>query len=369
MQRELLYRCSSGSGKAMANSTGCSSVEDVGQQGQASAQVPVPDDQGDVQWSSVTRAHSSLIGSVDLGILIRPSSQYFQHLRIPRKDKEADTGKRGESQGESMPNVEGTMDPIDPPPHEHSSSKRRPSWLRETLEDVENHIAPRGTFRETYEPSSPDVPPLSIPSTSDNISSSDGVSEDENPAPPSRDPPSAPQLPKWVRATRDAAGALAGDPTDQHRTRSQFDGASSLLAQASVNYDPDTFAEALGHPDWETTMNEEYCSLLTNDTWDLVPLPKRQKLIRCKWVYRTKFGPDGKVGKHKARLVAKGFSQVEGIDCIETFSPVAKMNSIRLVFTLAASFKWEVHQMDVKFAFLHGDLHEEIYMEQPPSFI
>ena len=116
-------------------------------------------------------------------------------------------------------------------------------------------------------------------------------------------------------------------------------------------------------------MNEEYPSLLANDTWDLVHLPKGQKLVRCKWVYRTKYGLDGKVDKHKARLVAKGFSQVEGIDYTETFSPVAKMNSIRLVLSLAASFKWEVHQMDVKSAFLHGGLHEEIYMEQPIGFI
>eukprot|EP00253_Pinus_taeda_P033679 PITA_33679 len=116
-------------------------------------------------------------------------------------------------------------------------------------------------------------------------------------------------------------------------------------------------------------MNEEYHSLLANDTWDLVPLPKGRKLVRCKWVYRTKYGPDGKVDKHKARLVAKGFLQVEGIDYTETFSPVAKMNSIRLVLSLAASLKWEFHQMDVKSSFLHGDLHEEIYMEQPIGFI
>eukprot|EP00253_Pinus_taeda_P009585 PITA_09585 len=116
-------------------------------------------------------------------------------------------------------------------------------------------------------------------------------------------------------------------------------------------------------------MNEEYHSLLANDTWDLVPLPKGRKLVRCKWVYRTKYGPDEKVDKHKARLVAKGFSQVEGIDYTETFSPVAKMNFVRLVLSLTASFKWEVHQMDVKSAFLHGDLHEEIYMEQHIGFI
>ena len=116
-------------------------------------------------------------------------------------------------------------------------------------------------------------------------------------------------------------------------------------------------------------MNKEYKSLLANETWDLVPLPKGRKLVRCKWVYRTMYGPDGKVDKHKARLVAKGFSQVEGIDYTETFAPVAKMNSIHLVLSFVASYKWEVHQMDVKSTFLHGDLHEAIYIEQPPGFI
>jgi hypothetical protein len=95
-------------------------------------------------------------------------------------------------------------------------------------------------------------------------------------------------------------------------------------------------------------MNEEYRSLMENNTWDLVPLPKGRKLVRCKWVYRTKYASDGSVERHKARLVAKGFSQVEGIDYNETFSPVEKMNSICLVLALAASHKWEVHQMDVK---------------------
>ena len=137
----------------------------------------------------------------------------------------------------------------------------------------------------------------------------------------------------------------------------------------SENYDPDTFAEASSHPAWDATMKEEYKSLLDNDTWDLVPLPKGRKLVRCKWVYRTKYGPDDKVDKCKAKLVVKGFSQVEGIDYTETFAPIAKMNSICLVLSLVASYKWEVHQMDVKSSFLHGNFHEEIYMEKPPVFI
>jgi hypothetical protein len=116
-------------------------------------------------------------------------------------------------------------------------------------------------------------------------------------------------------------------------------------------------------------MNEEYCSLMESDTLDLVPLPKGRKLVRCKWVYITKYASDGSVERHKVRLVAKGFSQVEGIDYNETFSHVEKMNSMRLVLSLAASHKWEVHQMGVKYAFLHGYFQEEIYMEQCPGYV
>jgi hypothetical protein len=105
-------------------------------------------------------------------------------------------------------------------------------------------------------------------------------------------------------------------------------------------------------------MNEEYRSLMANDIWDLVPLPKGRKLVKCKWIYRTKYASDGSVERHKAWLVAKGFSQVEGNDYNETFVIVAKMNFIHFVLALDASHKWELHQMDVKSAFLHGDLQE-----------
>jgi hypothetical protein len=141
------------------------------------------------------------------------------------------------------------------------------------------------------------------------------------------------------------------------------------LAQVSETCDPKTFAEASGHPDWDTEINEEYHSLMANDTWDLVPLPKGRKLVRCKWVYKTKYASNESVERHEAQLVAKGFSQVEGIDYNETFAPVAKMNSICHVLSLAASRKWEVHQMDVKSAFFNGDLQEEIHMEQPLAYV
>ena len=129
------------------------------------------------------------------------------------------------------------------------------------------------------------------------------------------------------------------------------------MAQVSENHDPKTFAEALGNPEWDAAMDEEYCSLMANDTWDLVPLPKGRKLVRCKWVYKTKYASDGIVERLKARLVAKGFSQVEGIDYNESFPPVTKMNYIHVVLSLAALHNWEFHQMDVNSAFLHGVLH------------
>ena len=109
------------------------------------------------------------------------------------------------------------------------------------------------------------------------------------------------------RSTQDVAGSLAGDLADRQHTRSQFERASSLLAQVLENPDPETFEEAFGHQNCDEAMNEEYCSLLANDTWDLVPLPKGRKLVRYRWVYKTKFGSNGKVDRHKARLVAKGF--------------------------------------------------------------
>jgi hypothetical protein len=102
---------------------------------------------------------------------------------------------------------------------------------------------------------------------------------------------------------------------------------------------------------------------------DLVPLPSGGKLVICRWFYRTKSAVDGHIKKYKARLVSKGFQQVHGIDYDETFAPVVNMDSIRLALTIAKTKGWEVHQMDVKNAFLYGDLSEEMYMEQPQEFM
>jgi hypothetical protein len=132
---------------------------------------------------------------------------------------------------------------------------------------------------------------------------------------------------------------------------------------------PHTYIEAVGNPLWGASMQEEHDSLQENQTWDLVPLPPGRKLIRCKWVYRTKREAYGHVSMYKARLVAKGFQQIHGIDYDETFAPVENMDSIHLALAIVVAKGWEVHSMDVKNYFLHGDLSEEIYMEQLQGFI
>ncbi len=118
---------------------------------------------------------------------------------------------------------------------------------------------------------------------------------------------------------------------------------------------------------WELAMQEEIKSLHANNTWDLVPLPKGRKALPNKWVYKVKC-VDAKP-KYKARLVAKGYAQKEGIDFQEIFSPVVKLTTLRVLFALAAVLDLELNQMDVKTAFLHGDIEEDIYMKQPEGFV
>ncbi|XP_058751721.1 uncharacterized protein LOC131624794 [Vicia villosa] len=116
---------------------------------------------------------------------------------------------------------------------------------------------------------------------------------------------------------------------------------------------------------WIKAMNEELQALQENFTWDIVSCPPDIKPIGCKWVYSVKLNSDGSLNRFKARLVALGNKQEYGIDYDETFAPVAKMTSVRTVLSIAASNGWSFHQMDVKNAFLHGDLTEDIYMTPP----
>lgn len=139
-----------------------------------------------------------------------------------------------------------------------------------------------------------------------------------------------------------------------------------------VEDDPKTFSKAVASRDsafWKEIVNDEIDSLLSNNTWVLVDLPPRSKAIGCKWVFRKKYNTDGSVQTFKGMLVAKGFRQKEGVDYFDTYAPVARITSIRVLLVLSSLYKLFVHQMDVKTAFLNSDLEEEVYIEQPEDFV
>ncbi|RVW29639.1 Retrovirus-related Pol polyprotein from transposon TNT 1-94 [Vitis vinifera] len=109
-------------------------------------------------------------------------------------------------------------------------------------------------------------------------------------------------------------------------------------------------------------------ALKKNGTWEVVDLPREKKVVGCKWVFTIKSKADGSVERYKARLVVKGFTQNYEIDYQETFAPVAKINSIRVLLSLAVNSNWPLHQLDVKNVFLNGDLEEEVFMSPPLGF-
>jgi hypothetical protein len=133
--------------------------------------------------------------------------------------------------------------------------------------------------------------------------------------------------------------------------------------------EPICFEQAVGNPKWDNAMDEEMATLDANATWELVALPKDKKAIGCKWVYKVKHNTNGSMNRYKARLVAKGYAQTYGINYEETYSLVAKMTTVRAIIAMATTKGWSLHQMDVKNVLFHGDLQEEMDMEQPPSYV
>lgn len=135
-----------------------------------------------------------------------------------------------------------------------------------------------------------------------------------------------------------------------------------------VSTDPLYFEEAVKITNWRLAMDNENKSIEKNQTWTLTELPLGAKVIGVKWFYKTKYDEHGNIDKYKARLVAKGYSQKYGVDYTKVYAPVARMDTLRMIIALAAHKNWQIFQLDVKSAFLHGELNEDVYVEQPRGY-
>ncbi|GKV09408.1 hypothetical protein SLEP1_g20916 [Rubroshorea leprosula] len=179
---------------------------------------------------------------------------------------------------------------------------------------------------------------------------------------PTRSPQSAPTPQPRRMFTRSMSGAIL-------RKEKPWEQVYDLDTYALLVAEPTCYDEAYGKQEWENSMKEEIDSIEKNNTWELVDKPEGKTPIGVKWVYRVKYKANGSVQKYKARLVAKGYVQKHGIDFLETFSPIARFETVRLVIALAAQMKWKIFQFDVKSTFLNGWLEEDVYVEQPEGFI
>ena len=142
----------------------------------------------------------------------------------------------------------------------------------------------------------------------------------------------------------------------------------SFALALTIAKEPEPYAQALNDPKWLDAMKAEIDALQATHTWVMCKLPPSKVPIGCKWVYKIKLKADGSVERYKSRLVAKGFTQTEGIDFYETFSPMVKFVTVRTLLALTVIHGWHLTQLDVNNAFLNGDLHEEVYMLPPPRF-
>ncbi|KAK1698531.1 hypothetical protein QYE76_015228 [Lolium multiflorum] len=205
------------------------------------------------------------------------------------------------------------------------------------------------------EPGSASSSSSSSAQDSSSPASSTASSGPSDSAPPS--PPAAPRT--HMMRTR----LRSGISMPKQRT----DGTVTYSAVRSEDLEPPSLAAALDDPRWRAAMDAELTALHRNKTWRLVPAPPGVNLIDSRWVFKVKQNPDGSIERFKARLVAKGFKQRHGIDYDDTFSPVVKATTIRVILSLAVTQGWHMRQLDV--AFLHGYLEEEVYMVQPSGFI
>ncbi|KAJ9544376.1 hypothetical protein OSB04_024083 [Centaurea solstitialis] len=179
-------------------------------------------------------------------------------------------------------------------------------------------------------------------------------------------PPTLPHTTKWTRAH--PLQQVIGSKSAPVKTRSATQN-ECLFAAFLSRHEPSNVTEALDISDWVTAMQEELNQFERLGVWRLVPRPKNKTIINLKWIFKNKKDEDEIVTRNKARLVAKGFKQQAGFDYDETFAPVARIEAIRIFLAYAAHKNFTVYQMDVKTAFLNGELKEEVYVSQPEGFV
>jgi hypothetical protein len=246
-------------------------------------------------------------------------------------------------------------------------SARKVRISRDVLFDefISDHLDTIPEFESTSTPASEPVEEELAGELNDIFVPSEEISEEElDIAPVDRPDP--------VHPIRVSARVNKGRPAVSWADESQTPTYAGLAAVDAELSEPLTYQEAMDSPqanEWVAAMDKELASLKKNDAWELTEIPPNRNIIENRWVYKLKRDISGGVVRFKARLVAKGYTQRAGIDYEETYSPVVRYDSLRAVFAIAAALDLEIAQLDIKTAFLYGDLNEELFMSQPTGFL
>ena len=251
------------------------------------------------------------------------------------------------------------MSPIPEPSPQHTNSTFDIDWLNHD-ETTQTQLTPPNTPQ-------PPNPPTPQPTSSPNIHIQ--TTTNTPPAPqPTRKTSRNLTKPRWMQDYHThlprANLAAVSNVTDTNIQPEFF----CLMNTLSATHEPTSFKQAVASQHWVDAMNTELTALEQNNTWEVTTLPSGKHPIGCKWLYKVKYNPDGSIERYKARLVVLGCNQTQGEDYTETFAPVAKMTTVRTVLAVAAIQNWFTFQMDVTNAFLHGELHESVYMKLPQGY-
>ncbi|GJY35139.1 retrovirus-related pol polyprotein from transposon TNT 1-94 [Tanacetum coccineum] len=210
-------------------------------------------------------------------------------------------------------------------------------------------------------------PPKSSPLVDDDILENDIIEDQDKDLEIKENEPLNKEISN-IKSSKDHPLETVIGNLNERTLRSQVQNQSNFFCFVS-SVEPKNIKEAIQDESWTMAMQEELNQFKTNDVWSLVPPPKNQTIIGTKWVFKNKLDENGIVSRNKARLVAQGYNQQEGIDFDETYAPVARLESIRILLAYACAHDFKLFQMDVKSAFLNGFINEEVYVAQPPGFV